>query len=31
LSGDSGTPTIQVIKSGVIQKMNDANSAPQSQ
>jgi pilus assembly protein CpaB len=32
LSGDSGTPTIQVIKSGVIQKMNDtATNAQQSQ
>lgn len=29
LSGDSGTPTIQVIKSGVIQKMNDTNSGAQ--
>jgi pilus assembly protein CpaB len=29
LSGDSGTPTIQVIKSGVIQKLNDTNSGAQ--
>jgi pilus assembly protein CpaB len=29
LSGDSGAPTIQVIKSGVIQKMNDTNTGAQ--
>lgn len=29
LSGDSGSPTIQVIKSGVIQKLNDTNSGAQ--
>ena len=29
LSGNSGTPSIQVIKSGVIQKLNDTNSGAQ--
>jgi pilus assembly protein CpaB len=29
LSGDSGTPTIQVIKSGVIQKLNDTAASPE--
>jgi pilus assembly protein CpaB len=31
LSGDAGRPTIQVIKSGVLQKLSDANKSDQSQ